>query len=91
LFVTLNLTVEGLQIVDEKDTILIEEIRVRKGVKWSPTRSGEVAVLIVAWTSRPVIITKYYPGNKIEKNDMSGACSMYGGKERCIQDFGGET
>jgi len=22
---------------------------------------------------------------------MSGACSMYGGKERCIQGFGGEN
>jgi hypothetical protein len=29
--------------------------------------------------------------SQIEKNDMGGACSMYGEKERCIQDFGGET
>jgi hypothetical protein len=29
--------------------------------------------------------------NKIEKNEMGGACSTYGGKEGCIQDFGGET
>jgi hypothetical protein len=36
-----------------------------------------------------VLITKYYSGNQIEKNGMSGACSMYAGKERCIQDFGG--
>jgi hypothetical protein len=35
-------------------------------------------------------ITKYYSGNQIEKNEMGGACSMYGGKERSIQDFGGE-
>jgi hypothetical protein len=28
---------------------------------------------------------------KIKKNEMGGACSTYGGKERCIQDFGGET
>jgi hypothetical protein len=26
-----------------------------------------------------------------EKNEMGGACSTYGGKERCIQDFGEET
>jgi hypothetical protein len=39
----------------------------------------------------PALITKYYSGNQIEKNEMGGACSMYGGKERCIQDFGGET
>jgi hypothetical protein len=30
-------------------------------------------------------------GNQIEKNEMGGACSTYWGKERCIQDFGGET
>ena len=29
--------------------------------------------------------------DKIEKNEMSGACSDYGGEERCIQSFGGET
>jgi len=23
--------------------------------------------------------------------EMGGACSMYGGEERCIQGFGGET
>ena len=30
-------------------------------------------------------------GDKIEKNEMGGACSTYGGEERCIQGFGGET
>jgi hypothetical protein len=30
-------------------------------------------------------------GNQTEKNEMGGACSTYGGKERCIEDFGGET
>jgi hypothetical protein len=29
-------------------------------------------------------------GDKIEKNEMGGACSPYGGEERRIQDFGGE-
>jgi hypothetical protein len=33
----------------------------------------------------------YYSGNQIEKNEMGGACSTYGGKERYIKDFGGET
>jgi len=28
---------------------------------------------------------------KIKKNEMGGACSAYGGGERCVQDFGGET
>jgi hypothetical protein len=37
-----------------------------------------------------VLITKYYSRDQIE-NEMGGACSKYGGKEKCIQDFGGET
>jgi hypothetical protein len=38
-----------------------------------------------------VLITKYYLGDQIKKNEVGGACSTYGGGERCIQDFGGET
>ena len=30
-------------------------------------------------------------GDKIEKNEMGGACGAYGGGERCAQGFGGET
>ena len=30
-------------------------------------------------------------GDKIEKNEMGGAGSVYGGRERRVQDFGGET
>ena len=30
-------------------------------------------------------------GDKIKKNEMDGPCSTYGGKERHIQGFGGET
>jgi len=30
-------------------------------------------------------------GDKIENNDMGGACSMYRGEKRHIQGFGGET
>jgi hypothetical protein len=33
----------------------------------------------------------YWPGDKIEKNEMGGSCRAYGGEERCIQGFGGET
>ena len=36
------------------------------------------------------VLTKYYLGDQM-KNEMGGACSMYGGQERCIQCFGGET
>jgi hypothetical protein len=31
-----------------------------------------------------------YFGDQIKKNEMSGACSTYGGEERHIQGFGGE-
>jgi hypothetical protein len=36
-------------------------------------------------------ITKYCAGDKLEKKEMGGACSAYGGEERRTQDFGGET
>ena len=34
---------------------------------------------------------QYFSGDKIEKNEMGGACSACGGEERCIQSLGGET
>jgi len=37
------------------------------------------------------ILTKYCMHDQIEKNEMDGACSKYGGQERCIQGFGLET
>ena len=40
---------------------------------------------------KSVLLTQYCSGNKIEKNEMGGACSVYGGEERCMQGFGGET
>jgi hypothetical protein len=36
-------------------------------------------------------LTQYCSDDKIEKNEMGGACSSYGGEERRIQGFGGET
>jgi len=38
-----------------------------------------------------VLLTQYFSGDKIEKNDMGGACSTYGGEERRIQGFGGKN
>ena len=32
-----------------------------------------------------------FSSDHVEKNEMGGACSTYGGEERCIQGFGGET
>jgi hypothetical protein len=37
------------------------------------------------------IVTHYCSGDKIEKNEMGGACRSDGGDERRVQDFGGET
>jgi hypothetical protein len=37
------------------------------------------------------IKTQYSSGDKIEKNEMGGPCSAYGGEERRIQGFGVET
>jgi len=41
------------------------------------------------WTS--ILLTQYCSGDKIEKSEMGGACSTYGGEERHVQGFGGET
>ena len=37
------------------------------------------------------LVTQYFAGDKIEKNEMGGACGTYGGRESCAQGFGGET
>jgi hypothetical protein len=42
-------------------------------------------------TDRPVFLTQYCAGGKIEKNEMGGACGAYGGGESCEQGFGGEA
>jgi len=38
-----------------------------------------------------LLLTQYFSGDKIEKNEMDEACSAYGREERRIQGFGGET
>ena len=38
-----------------------------------------------------MVIVQYCFGDKIEKYEMAGACGAYGGEERRIQGFGGET
>ena len=40
---------------------------------------------------RFVLLIQYCSGDKIEKNEIGGTCSAYGGGERRVQDFGGET
>ena len=36
-------------------------------------------------------LTQYCVGDKIEKNEIGGACSKDGGEEKPVQGFGGET
>jgi hypothetical protein len=35
--------------------------------------------------------TMYYSADQIKKNVMGGEYSTYGGEQKCVQDFGGET
>jgi hypothetical protein len=45
----------------------------------------------VGCLDRSVLLTKYRAVDKIEKIEMGGACSTYGGRERCVQRSGGEA
>ena len=38
-----------------------------------------------------MLLTKYYSGDRIKKNEVGRARSTYGGEEWCMQGFGGET
>jgi hypothetical protein len=38
-----------------------------------------------------MLLTKYYLGDEIKKNEKVTACGIYGVEERCVQGFGGET
>jgi hypothetical protein len=35
--------------------------------------------------------SKYHSGDQVKKTEMGRACGTYGGEERCIQGFSGET
>ena len=35
-------------------------------------------------------LTQYCSGDKIQQNEMGGACSVYGGEDRCIQGLVGK-
>jgi hypothetical protein len=38
-----------------------------------------------------LLLTNYFSGDKIEKNEMGGASSAYGGEVSRMQGFGGKT
>jgi hypothetical protein len=37
------------------------------------------------------MLAKYYSVDRIMKNEMGGTCGTYGGQERCVHGFDGET
>jgi len=39
----------------------------------------------------PYIVTIYCSRDKIQEDEMGGACGMYGGIEKCLLDFDGKT
>ena len=52
--------------------------------------------LSTVWTSHreglwSPLLTEYYSCDHNKKNEIGRACSTYGGQERCVQGFGGET
>ena len=56
---------------------------------FGPKRNGVTGEFIKLHNEE--LLTKYCSGDNIEKSEMGGACSAYGGEERRIQGFGGET
>jgi hypothetical protein len=50
-----------------------------------------LAPKILMWALDLWKICVILAGDEIEKNEMGGACIDFGGGERLVQDFGGET
>jgi hypothetical protein len=50
-----------------------------------------VYLMNLKFCSKFALLTQYCAGDKIEQNEMGGACRAYGEDERHIQGFGGET
>jgi len=42
-------------------------------------------------TSLTVCALTAYKGDKIEEDVIGRACGTFGGEEKCVQSFGGET
>ena len=35
--------------------------------------------------------TIHHQSDELQEDEMCGACAVYGGEEKCIQSFGGDT
>jgi hypothetical protein len=44
---------------------------------------------LYGWVLYP--LTQYFSGDKVEKNEVGGACSTYEGEKRGASGFGGKT
>jgi len=77
----------------EERILRVFENRVVRRIFW-PKRdkvTGEWRKLHTEELNDLVLLTQYCLGDKVEKNEIGGAYSMYGEEERPIQGFGGET
>jgi len=55
---------------------------------FNTTPSSQMCIFTEAYCT---ILTKYYSGNQIKKQEMGGTCGMYRKQKRCIQGFGRKT
>jgi len=78
--------------VQEERRLWLCENRVLRGI-FGPKRDERTGECRKLHNEEPndVYCSQNIVLNQIKKNEMGRACNMYGGGERCIQGFGGET
>jgi hypothetical protein len=52
---------------------------------------GTGSVLTECTVTRIMNLAECYSGDKFKNSELGVACGMYGGRERCVKDFRGET
>jgi hypothetical protein len=53
--------------------------------------TSQISLNIYELSVQSLIFPTSFAGNKIEKNELGGACGTNGGRERCALGFSGET